>query len=163
VPNSNPSTWVLVCDASRARLLREENQEIRTSAGIRRMPFVMMEEFAHPESRAKNRNLVSDRMGRTKPSMGTGEPYAAKVFRTEPKLVEAQRFARELAERLSHGRDENAFNKLVIAAPPQFLGILRSTLEERIKNCVTDWIEKDYTQLDDWTLAERLEAERQAA
>jgi hypothetical protein len=38
-------------------------------------------------------------------------------------------FARQLAAKLQHARTENLYERLVLVAPPTFLGLLRSSLD----------------------------------
>src|SRR5262245_29759651 len=98
------TTWVLVCDAARARLFQV--------APKRRGGLILLDELEHAESRARVRDLVSDAQGR-KP-VGPSPARAAQGQRgahgrpgvepdTNPKEVEAQKFARQLAERLGKG------------------------------------------------------------
>ena len=53
--------------------------------------------------------------------------------------------------------------RLVLVAPPAFLGVLRDKLPPRVEARVTDVIEKDYLHLDARTLKERLEQELAAS
>ena len=64
---------------------------------------------------------------------------------TDPKWVEAQKFARELAARLKGGLQEHAYDSLVVVAPPQFLGLLRHAISEQVKGRLVLWLDKDLT------------------
>ncbi|MDC0741133.1 host attachment protein [Polyangium mundeleinium] len=142
-------TFVLVADASRARLFRQGLEE--------NAPLELVEEFEHPESRAMARDLMADKPGRTFWKRGQSAPD----YRTDPKDVEAEKFARSLADRLAALYDTQAFHKLVLAAPPKFLGLLRSMLAahtNHVAEAVVASHEKDYTQLDVRTIAERIAA-----
>jgi protein required for attachment to host cells len=155
-------TWILLCDASRAHLYREERG---------RRAFTLMESIEHRESRARARDLMADAQGRKPngypggvghgvPPGGTtggtylGRPGAAPD--TDPKEVEAQKFARILAERLEKGLHERAYDAVVLVAPPQFLGLLRATLGAQVSKRVEDAIDKDLSWLDHPRLQERL-------
>jgi protein required for attachment to host cells len=143
------TTFVLIADASRARLFRRGAEE--------ETALELIEEFEHPESRAMARDLMADKPGRTLWKRGQSAPD----YRTDPKDVEAQKFARSLADRLASLYDSHAFHELVLAAPPKFLGLLRSTLAahtNRVAETVVSSHEKDYTNLDVRTLAERIAA-----
>lgn len=143
-------TFVLVADASRARLYQRPDNASK---------LVLLEEFDHPEGRAKARDLMADKPGRTFAS-GPVEARSAKEYRTDPKEVEAEKFARELGRRLADHFDAHAFDDLVIAAPPKFLGLLRATLgthHDHVSDRVVSWHEKDYTTVTDVKeLSERL-------
>jgi protein required for attachment to host cells len=144
-------TFVLVADASRARLYLQTQGSAQIS---------LLEEFAHPESRAKAKDLMADKPGRSFSSGGMTEARSAKEYRTDPKEVEFEKFARELGHRLASHWDAHAFEDLVIAAPPKFLGLLRAALathHDGVSNRVVAWHEKDFTAVTDVReLSERL-------
>lgn len=139
-------TWILVCDASRARIFSKENKVSKLK---------LVEELEHPASRAHGRDLMADRPGRQQQIGGKTE-RAAMEPRTDPKRVEAERFARELTVRLSKGLTDHGFERLIVVAPPQFLGMLRSSFDTQVTQRVMTWIEKDYTHTDERQLTERL-------
>jgi protein required for attachment to host cells len=140
-------TWIVVCDASRARLF---------SKGEDSGAWVAFEELTHPASRAKGIDLVSDRSGRVQQSQ-------AKVMRpgmdprTDPRTVESERFAAEIATLLDRAHANQAFERLVIVAPARFLGQLRAELSDRLRKAVYATLEKDYTQLDARTISDRVD------
>ncbi len=140
--------WILVADASRARLFREDDA---------RKPFTLVDSLEHPESRARVRDLTSDANGRKPAGMtrGGGAAFAAAGSSaarpgaapdTDPKTVEAEKFARTLADRLGKGLHEHAYQGLVIAAPPHFLGLLKQILDGEVSKRVEIAIHKDLTQ-----------------
>lgn len=139
-------TWIVVCDKSRARFFmkREGSEE-----------WVKFEEFDHPAGRAKGGDLVTDRPGRSFQSQGH-DKRAATDSRTDPREVEHQRFAHYIGDTLNSAHAQNAFERLVLVAPPQFLGLLRQELEDRVQRCVFATLDKDYAQLDEQQLAERI-------
>lgn len=149
------TTWILVCDASRARLF---------AATPRRRGYVQVAALDHPASRARALDLQADAPGR-KPSGASrgaiavngglrGSPGAEPD--TDPKDVEAMKFARELAATLSRGLDDHAFASLVLVAPPRFLGLLRDTLDEQVSRRVVHSVDKDLSQLPPHELVLRL-------
>ena len=154
------TTWVLACDASRARLYREENSG---------KAYSLIESFEHPESRKRVVDLVAGEQGR-KPvgvSMGEGgvrvpqggghgRPGAAPE--TDPKEVEAQKFARELATALEQHLFAHAFDALVLAAPPHFLGLVKATLSDQVAKRVRATVCKDLAQVEPRDLGQHLKA-----
>jgi protein required for attachment to host cells len=52
-------------------------------------------------------------------------------------------FARALADKLQHGRVENQYERLVLVAPPGFLGLLRASLDGPTAELVVGSIDKD--------------------
>jgi len=149
------STWVLVCDASRAKLMEQRpNTE----------GYSVLKEFDHPGSRARVSEIMSDTNGR-KPvgpsrgvgngqTIGYGSPGAAPT--TDPTEVEHEKFARELTKALERGRLDHAYESLIIAAPPQFLGLIRGLMGDPLARHVQLTIDKDFTNLDTRELATRI-------
>jgi protein required for attachment to host cells len=87
------------------------------------------------------RDRVSDRSG-LKPAGGQGVRAGASQ-EVDPKEAEARAFARFLADTLKKKHNEQAFKELVLAAPPHFLGLLRSALDETLSKCVSTSFDKD--------------------
>lgn len=128
--------WILVANASRARLFATDAK----AEG----DWDLIEEFQHDESRAKAFELLNQP---DNPNAGTlhGPPVE-----NEPngrKEMEHDRFARQLSDVLDKGHDRKAFHKLVIAAPPEFLGRLRRLLSSRVKQRVMLDVDADYSSL----------------
>lgn len=138
------TTWVLVADASEARLF--ETEKIGASLHC-------IKEFSHPESREKGSDLASDRPGHYQ-SKGTG--HGAFAEHTDPKDYEAERFASELANALEKGRTDNEYKKLVLVAAPHFHGLLNTHMNEHTRALVVNSIQKDFTACDTLELPERL-------
>jgi len=140
-------TWILVSDASRARLF---------SAAEKDKPWSLVQAFEHPESRAKSSELSSDGRGSMQQSAGRGNRPALEPH-TSPKEVEADVFVRELAHFLDSGRTHNSYQNLALVAPPSFLGKLRNTLSAQVMKHVVATVDKDLTNLNDRELHNRLE------
>jgi len=166
--------WVLVCDASRALLFAIDFKGESGGARIAARPpvdstgepvharrprdkrrrFRLIGEYSHPESRAHTHDLVSDCNGR-KPGGGFGHRPGVEQD-TEPKEVEAQKFARFLRSELERGLYEHAFDELRIFAPPHFLGLLRANLDGELEKRVRGTVSKDFAWLDEPELVRRL-------
>ena len=134
-------TCILVADASRARLYLRNDGSTKLQ---------LSQEFEHPASRAKGMNLMTDKPGRSYDSGLQTDARSSKEYRSAPKQVEAEKFARGLGRRLAAMFDAHEFDEVVIAAPPKFLGLLRSALgthHDHVSNTVVAWHEKDYTSL----------------
>jgi protein required for attachment to host cells len=143
--------WVLVADASRARIFSiPENHKPKKP-----LAWVLEKEFDHPEGRAKATDLTTDVPGRVKQSFGAGSRPAMEVP-TDPKEVEAQAFARQLAESLEQGLNHNKFVRVTLVAPPHFLGLLRGTVSEQVSKRIHQSINKDLTLLPARELSEHL-------
>jgi protein required for attachment to host cells len=123
-------TWIMVANASQARLFSHSGPK----EGLR-----LIKELAHPESREKTSNLVSDRSG--------GNGHGAFVQATDPKHHEAERFAQELTRELEHGRVSNAYDRFILVASAPFMGLVNSHLPEQVRSLLSKRIDKDYTRL----------------
>ena len=128
-------TWILLCDASRARLFTTNGHG----------SFTEMTAYAHPGSRAHVQDMVSDRPGRRSDN-GPGSRSGVSP-ELEPKEVEALKFACSLATELKRGLNRHAYDELVLAAPPHFLGLVRQCLDSQVANRVVATFDKDFTTL----------------
>ncbi len=126
------TVWVVAADSSRAKILESPN---------RVGPLVEIHDLQHPESRVKNRDLDADEPGRSFDSGGQGRH--AMEPGTEAKEVEAERFAKQLADFLKENSDHGRFERLVLAAPPGFLGLLRESLDKTVENKISAEVIKD--------------------
>jgi protein required for attachment to host cells len=96
-----------------------------------------------------NRDLKSDRPGRVfdhAPAAG-GRRGAVAHHSTggerNPRKVEAQRFARRIMETLDEERRHGRYDRLVIMAPPTFLGLLREEMPPAVHAMLSAEIAKD--------------------
>lgn len=124
--------WVLVAETSRAKVYEQD---------FPRSELHELEGFTHTASRLKGTQLVADGPGRTFDSKGDGRH--AMVPDSFPKDNEAKDFARMLAQYLEQHRNDNDFKKLVIVAPPGFLGMLREAMPHALKNMVAAEVGKN--------------------
>ena len=142
------NTWIVVSDASRARIFAVGDDERAWS---------LVRELEHPESRVKETDLVDGERGRTRQSAGAGARSSMEPT-TSPKRVEHNVFAQDLAELLEHGYDTQQYRDLVLVAPPQFLGILRGAIGAKLEKHVVAALDKDYTGSDALELQTRLDS-----
>jgi protein required for attachment to host cells len=138
------TTWVLVANASEARLF---------SAAKIGEEMECIKEFNHPESRERGSTLASDRPGHNK---GKGGGHGAMGDPADPKIYEAERFAGELAKELEKGRASNAYKRLVVVASPRFRGLLNSQMKDNTRALLIDSIDKDLTSCHERDLPTRL-------
>ncbi|MCC5873485.1 MAG: host attachment protein [Gammaproteobacteria bacterium] len=129
--------WVLVADGSRGRLFRAEGA---------RGGLIEIDTWLHPESRLREQDLVTDApghdRGRGGGAHGVNENHSARDH-------ELEAFAREIAQRLQAALNEDAFGRLVLCAPPRFLGLLRDALPAAVRQRVRHEIGKDLTSIKD--------------
>jgi len=127
-------TLVMVTNASAARVFSYQAHE----------EFSLLKEFSHPESRQKGSDLVSDRPGN---SNAKGGGHGTLVPANNPKQIEAERFAHELAGWLDDERKQNRCNQVMLVADPSFLGLLNKSLNNQTAQLVFKSLNKDYSQV----------------
>jgi protein required for attachment to host cells len=141
-------TWIVVCDASRCRFFMSRGGK----------EWVKFEEFEHPASRAKGLELKTDRPGRTLQAQAP-QKRAGMAPVTDPREVEWERFAHHIMQTLEDARAQDAFDRFILVAPPAFLGYLREEMSEKLEKCLFASLAKDYTQIADEEVAERVVTE----
>lgn len=140
------STWILVSDASRARVFATNGKG---------RPWTLVRELAHPESRLKGMEIMADKPGRVQQRVGAKNRPGMEPP-TPPKEVEAEHFAEQLAHVLADGHGRNAYSRVILVAPPHFLGLLRQAVNGQVSKCVSASLDKDLTDLKEHELPERL-------
>lgn len=128
--------WVLVADGSRARFFRTD----------RAAPLRELEDDLNPAARVPERALQSDRKGQTGRGTGGHAQFSAEG-ENDPKAEEERRFARSLAAHLRKARLAGEYERLFLAAPPNFLGELRQALDAGTRSLVVGELDKDLSRL----------------
>jgi protein required for attachment to host cells len=128
-------TWILVADSSRARIFTADTPS---------SPLEEIEDFSHVESRIHDREITSDLPGRIKSTAGGGHAFEQP---TDPKDHEADNFAHLVAKFLQDAHNAKRFDRLLIIAAPEFLGLLRNHLQESIKQLIRFELDKDLTMM----------------
>lgn len=126
-------TWILVANAAEAKILTSDN--------IRVGELELINEFIHPESRKKAAELISDQPGKY---ISSGHAHGAYI-KSDPKEVEAEHFAIELAQELKSAWDQRKYKKLIVVTPAHFYGLLKKHFQENNSLELT-YISKDYTK-----------------
>lgn len=98
--------------------------------------------------------VYSDDEGRRMDHHGSGQRSA--MERTDYKRIEKARFAVEIVETLEEALRLKRFSKLAIFAPPRVLGALRDAMSKELAACVTDEVDKNFTNEPAETLQKRL-------
>lgn len=143
------TTWILVTDASRAKLLSTE---------VREDDWSLVKEFEHPEGREMSREISpSSPPGRMQQRSKTpGARHTAVEPHTTPKQAEADRFAQHLADYLEKGTTRRAFDYLVLVAPPHFLGTLKASLGRQAAKHLRATVDKDLSMFQPAEIRQRL-------
>ncbi len=139
--------WLVVADAGRGVVYETDSP---------RGPLQEIRDFIDPDNRLPEQELARDRPGRSFDSAGEGrhamEPH------TPPAQVEAERFARLLADSVEAARHAGRFDYLGLVAPPAFLGLLRQSLTQETARRLVLEVNKDLSRDDPQTLRAHLPA-----
>lgn len=125
-------TWILVAESSRAIVFATEGPD-----GV----LTEVEALAHPEGRLHARDLVTDYAGKDGGSVGQSPHVLAE--KVGPHKQEVIDFAHLLAKHLEAGRVHGKFDRLVLVAPPAFLGELRNCLGKELMALVSRQVDKN--------------------
>ena len=60
--------------------------------------------------------------------------------------LEASRFAKHLASELTRRWDDSTYQRLVLVAPPEFMGLLRKELPKRVADGVVEELTRDLSK-----------------
>ncbi|AVI64260.1 MULTISPECIES: host attachment protein [unclassified Halomonas] len=128
------TTYIVVADAARARIFTRDA-----------LNLVEQESLVHAEGRLHEGDLITDRRGAdvhesmSTTSRSSGEEGAASKHENEL-------FAKEVVQRLYTARVENSMEKLIMVAPPKFLGLLREKLDNPTQKLVIHTLSKDLSK-----------------
>ncbi len=134
------TTWVLAANAGRSRIFAiaaggaPEEIDDRINDAVRQ----------------RDSDLETDRFGPTsagKSMHNTGGALPNKTYQPAqtPVQHETELFARSIAEFLLQGHLAAHYSRLVLAASPEFLGVMRQLLDPRVAALVVAELNKDYT------------------
>jgi protein required for attachment to host cells len=106
-------------------------------------------------------DLETDRMAPRSagPSINnTGGATPGKTYQPAqtPAEHQAEKFARDIGAWLLQSHRDGGYQKLVLIAPPQFLGVLRQVFDPHVRALAQQEINKDYTQLSAGELREQI-------
>lgn len=127
-------TVVVVADGEKAMILANE--------GTATAPHLVVRSKREQDV-GRNQDLLTDRPGRM-PDPGAGHSQRSAMEMPDPAREAKERFAQELAERINKLKTHGA--KLVIAAPPHLLAIIRDHLSPQARANVLAELPKTLTQ-----------------
>jgi CBS domain-containing protein/protein required for attachment to host cells len=151
--------WVLVADEALARILRwpEEADELQDVEAL-------TDASAHNNEADFQRDATGRRAGAAPQGSRQGTPQhrlrgPANVTSSageDQQHLEAQGFARRVAQHLAGALQQKRFDELRIVAAPRFLGHLRKELNAHVTATVTEEINKDLIHVSNGELTQRL-------
>lgn len=126
--------WILIADGVRARLLVHKRGEESFKPAL---------DHEFIGTNLPSRDIASDRAGR---ALGGNRPASHAVQpRTDPHRHEEEAFTRKIASILEKARKRDAFDQLVVVAPPKALGDLRSAFTKPLQERIKAELNKDLT------------------
>ncbi len=139
-------TWIVVADGAHARFFLNEGPGRGLTPALPEAPAV-----PHPPTREQG----SDRPGRVFESADSSRH--ALEPRADWHRLEKQQFARAVARIVDQASGDNAFDRLVLIAPPKTLGDLRAALGQASHGAIHRELAKDLTHVADAALPAHLE------
>jgi protein required for attachment to host cells len=139
-------TWILVADGAQARVYQ-------TDGGAKGLVAVRGGEFAGV-------NLPSRDIDADKPGQGFdrgGQGQRRMQPRTDSHRHAKAIFSRRLAEFLQRGQQRQAYDDLIIVAPPKALGDLRAALAPGVRKLVRAELSKDLVHVNERELSHHLD------
>jgi len=146
-------TWILVADASEARVfeLRGMTSNLPPSLSV-----VSDLDMIAADTHGFSRDLKSDRPGR---AFSSSDSRRATIEpRHDPHQMAKDRFAEAIAERLNHACGEKRFAMLVVIAPPRFLGALRQDFSAAVHDAIALEINKDLVKAGNTEILDHVKA-----
>jgi protein required for attachment to host cells len=128
-------TYILIADGARARLLLSEGR----GKALTEVPGSDIRTDLKPDQ-----ELSSDRPGRVHESANVSRHA---IEREDLHRKEKERFAQSLAESLEKRFANREYERLVIAAAPETLGIIRSALSDKVRAVIMAEVAKDLTKI----------------
>jgi protein required for attachment to host cells len=132
-------TWIIIGSASEAHWYTYDHKKFQNG----NLKLELMASYENPSNHKKEDDLVTGRSGSYQAQNAHGSFAPA----SDPKEVEADRFAKHMADLLNTARLEQKFDKLVLIFPPHFYGLFNKHVKKEILPLVYVVIQKDYTQL----------------
>jgi CBS domain-containing protein/protein required for attachment to host cells len=159
VPRPNAKTvWVLVADEAVAKILRR-----REGGGELEPVEALTDPAAHGREADFHRDAAGRRAGPAPPGSRQNTPHRLRGSASltasagEDDLhLEAQGFARRVAQHLTEALRQKRFDELRIVAAPRFLGHLRKEMDPQLSAAVTDELDKDFVHYGPGELTRRL-------
>ena len=138
-------TWIVIADGARARIVKNAGP----GRGVETDPELVFRSEHH-----KLQEIMADKPGRGFDSVGKGRH--AMAYGADAVREDERHFLQSLAARLEKEALADAFDRLILIAPPRALGDLRPFLSKPVRNRIYEEIAKDLTQLPNDRLANHL-------
>ncbi|MDX2205904.1 MAG: host attachment protein [Hyphomicrobiaceae bacterium] len=137
---------MLIADGSRAKVMETDG---------RGMEFRSVDDMTRAIDLPKGADILSDRPGRTFESAGAGR--SAKENPTDPRRHLKREFAATVVAELRKAMLARRFDRLILVAPPAFLGDLRAELPKDLKDKIAGDAGSDLTNTPEQDLRAHLQ------
>ncbi len=128
-------TWALIADGSRAFILENSGRD---------NDWTKLDGNHIGKDRSGDHTAISQ--GEEKPFDREGAAVAVLTLHSNPDHASQTHFASGLVHVLQTALENDAFQHLIIAAPPTMLGELRPLLSEKLKSHITEEVPHDLTK-----------------
>ncbi len=153
--------WIVVADEREALFYNMSGAERRGIGGEDGSPngrratgrFQLVLRLTNPQARP-DRELESDRPGRAF-SSSTGQRHAIDGERSS-RRSDQEDFAKRVADDMERARHARKFDRVVLAAGPRMLGLIRAALSDPTRACLAAEIAKDLVRFEGHELLEHL-------
>jgi protein required for attachment to host cells len=129
-----PKTWVLVADGAQAKVFVGD----KIGTGLQEVPIERFD-----GTRARSRELVTDKPGRLQSDASAGGQRSATEPRTDPHRHAEAMFIKHVAEHVESAVKSGEVNQLVLVAAPRALGDLRNELSDYVRQRVVAEIDRE--------------------
>lgn len=128
------TTWIVIADGARARIMQNNGP----GKGVEPVKDLVFEGDHSPSI-----DIQADKPGRSFDSVGNARHAMTPTSDAHDELK--AKFVKQIASALEDRLD--AYNRLILVAPPKALGLLRKSLPAPVVNKVKGELGKDLTQL----------------
>jgi protein required for attachment to host cells len=131
------TVWIVVASKARARIFN--------NGTIKSMPLTELYDLVDPESRLHQRDIMTDRPGRSHDRFGRGRH--AMEQRHSQKREGSKRFATRICAYLEQAHRQGGFQQLILVASAEFAGLLHRQMSPELKLCIQREIHKNVSTL----------------
>ena len=124
--------WILVGDGKKGMILRNKGDQVH--------PHLVLDHFIEEESPISGQ---ADGLAVVDPDTSG---HRTAVEKTDGHQLEETRFAKMMADQLYKTAHAQAFESLIVVAPPRILGVLRDSFHPEVKSRILAEIDKTLTQ-----------------
>jgi protein required for attachment to host cells len=127
--------WYVLANQTEASLYRT----------TRETKFKFIERFHNQAGRKHERDLDSDGPGKSFSSASPSTIHHSLDRSFHHHEFAAKQFAKTVAQRLDHAASEGLYTELVLVCEPQFLGLLRAEISDRVRKLISHEVNREYS------------------